>query len=74
MDTPLTIAIIKLFRGGNVVTISQLTAQLVQESAFRGTSTIEVRRVVFGLEKDKLLDRTTEGGITRFRWVRAATP
>jgi hypothetical protein len=71
MDTPLTIAIINLFRAGNVVTISQLTAQLVQEPAFRLVGTSEVRSIVVGLERDKLVRRSLDGGIMRFQWNRA---
>ena len=67
---PLETAIINLFRvSRNVVNISQLTAQLVQEPAFRDVGTTQVRSVVFRLEKDGMLKRETDTvGVTRFSW------
>ena len=72
-DRPLTADIMRIFRAGNVVNISQLTAQLIQEPRWRTLGTQEVRAIVFSLEKEAILVRENCDGITRFRWSPMST-
>lgn len=69
--TTLEARIIKLFRiERNVVNISQATAQIVQDTAFRNVSTSQVRSIVFRLEREGLLHHHRDSsGITRFFWA-----
>lgn len=57
--------IINLLRAGNVVTLSQLTAQLVHT---HGCSTTDVKRIVLQMERIGYVRRETHRGITRFEW------
>lgn len=71
-DTTLEAALINLFRNGGNMNISQTTAQLHTDAAFRGYSTVQVKRTVLKLEKERILKRETTDGITRFSWRKKA--